>query len=293
MTMSAFLAEDRTEAPKAVRGGAEPPVAKRESESLASTEQLMEEVCQRPSPTTPSERSTRVARCCPRISVQRRSEAAGPVRGPARRQIPAAILFVYCSVPPFWRPFAMCVYHDFTTRYDRPRVGPTPPGVKSLLERELDAVLNVENPARVGVAGELHLTPLQFQDRLLSTYLGFIHAEGGAAFSSIKAMQRCLCDLGWPETAIIIVAPAAEDDPITPLGLHIDDRGDVVICRENAAIILSLALDCERVAHGAGYDSAENAAECVIAAHPSIFCDGDEPTNEDRSLRSILVDLLP
>ena len=31
----------------AIRGGTEPPVAKREPESLASTEQLMEEVCQR------------------------------------------------------------------------------------------------------------------------------------------------------------------------------------------------------------------------------------------------------
>ncbi len=43
----AFMAEGRGEASMAVRGGTELPVAKREPESLASTEQLMEEVCQR------------------------------------------------------------------------------------------------------------------------------------------------------------------------------------------------------------------------------------------------------
>jgi len=43
----AFMAESRGESPTAASGGTEPPVAKREPESLASTEQLMEEVCQR------------------------------------------------------------------------------------------------------------------------------------------------------------------------------------------------------------------------------------------------------
>jgi hypothetical protein len=43
----AFMAESRGEAPRAASGGTEPLVAKREPESLASTEQLMEEVCQR------------------------------------------------------------------------------------------------------------------------------------------------------------------------------------------------------------------------------------------------------
>jgi RNA-directed DNA polymerase len=43
----AFMAESRDEIPMAASGGTEPPVAKREPESLASTEQLMEEVCQR------------------------------------------------------------------------------------------------------------------------------------------------------------------------------------------------------------------------------------------------------
>jgi RNA-directed DNA polymerase len=45
--MLAFMAESRGEASMAVSGGTEPPLAKREPESLASTEQLMEEVCQR------------------------------------------------------------------------------------------------------------------------------------------------------------------------------------------------------------------------------------------------------
>ena len=43
----AFMAEGRGETPMAVSGGTEPLMAKREPESLASTEQLMEEVCQR------------------------------------------------------------------------------------------------------------------------------------------------------------------------------------------------------------------------------------------------------
>jgi RNA-directed DNA polymerase len=43
----AFMAESRDEIPMAASGGTEPPVAKREPESLASTGQLMEEVCQR------------------------------------------------------------------------------------------------------------------------------------------------------------------------------------------------------------------------------------------------------
>src|SRR5271157_953018 len=43
----AFMAESRDEVPTAASGGTEPPVAKREPESLATIEQLMEEVCQR------------------------------------------------------------------------------------------------------------------------------------------------------------------------------------------------------------------------------------------------------
>ena len=43
----AFMAESRDEAPTAASGGTEPSAAKREPESLASIEQLMEEVCQR------------------------------------------------------------------------------------------------------------------------------------------------------------------------------------------------------------------------------------------------------
>jgi RNA-directed DNA polymerase len=43
----AFMAESRDEVPMAASGGTEPPVAKREPESLATIEQLMEEVCQR------------------------------------------------------------------------------------------------------------------------------------------------------------------------------------------------------------------------------------------------------
>ena len=43
----AFMAESRDEVPMTASGGTEPSVAKREPESLASTEQLMEEVCQR------------------------------------------------------------------------------------------------------------------------------------------------------------------------------------------------------------------------------------------------------
>jgi RNA-directed DNA polymerase len=43
----AFMAGSRGEAPTAVGKGTEPSVAKRETESPASTEQLMEEVCQR------------------------------------------------------------------------------------------------------------------------------------------------------------------------------------------------------------------------------------------------------
>lgn len=43
----AFMAESRDEVPMTVSGGTEPPVAKCEPESLATIEQLMEEVCQR------------------------------------------------------------------------------------------------------------------------------------------------------------------------------------------------------------------------------------------------------
>jgi RNA-directed DNA polymerase len=43
----AFMAESRDEVPMAASGGTEPPVAKCEPESLATIEQLMEEVCQR------------------------------------------------------------------------------------------------------------------------------------------------------------------------------------------------------------------------------------------------------
>jgi len=43
----AFLTDRRGEVPRAVSGGTEPPVAKCEPESLATVEQLMEEVCQR------------------------------------------------------------------------------------------------------------------------------------------------------------------------------------------------------------------------------------------------------
>jgi len=43
----AFMAESRDEVPTAASGGTEPPVAKREPESLATIEQLMEEVCER------------------------------------------------------------------------------------------------------------------------------------------------------------------------------------------------------------------------------------------------------
>jgi len=43
----AFMAESRDEIPTAASGGTEPSVAKREPESLATIEQLMEEVCQR------------------------------------------------------------------------------------------------------------------------------------------------------------------------------------------------------------------------------------------------------
>jgi len=43
----AFMAESRDEVPTAASGGTEPSVAKREPESLATIEQLMEEVCQR------------------------------------------------------------------------------------------------------------------------------------------------------------------------------------------------------------------------------------------------------
>jgi RNA-directed DNA polymerase len=43
----AFMAESRDEVPTAASGGTEPPAAKREPESLATIEQLMEEVCQR------------------------------------------------------------------------------------------------------------------------------------------------------------------------------------------------------------------------------------------------------
>jgi RNA-directed DNA polymerase len=42
----AFPAESRSDAPKAAAQGAETPGAKRESESLAGTERLMEEVCE-------------------------------------------------------------------------------------------------------------------------------------------------------------------------------------------------------------------------------------------------------
>jgi RNA-directed DNA polymerase len=42
----AFPAENRSDAPKAAARGTETPVAKRESESLAGTERLMEEVCE-------------------------------------------------------------------------------------------------------------------------------------------------------------------------------------------------------------------------------------------------------
>jgi len=42
----AFLAEDRSDAPTAAVRGTETHVAKRESESLAGTERLMEEVCE-------------------------------------------------------------------------------------------------------------------------------------------------------------------------------------------------------------------------------------------------------
>jgi len=42
----AFPAESRSDAPTAVGRGTETPVAKRESESLAGTERLMEEVCE-------------------------------------------------------------------------------------------------------------------------------------------------------------------------------------------------------------------------------------------------------
>jgi len=41
----AFMTESRSEAPKAVKQGTETPMAKREVESLAETERLMEEVC--------------------------------------------------------------------------------------------------------------------------------------------------------------------------------------------------------------------------------------------------------
>src|ERR1700746_1477197 len=43
----AFPAESRSEAPKTVEEGTETPVAKRKAESLAGTERLMEEVCER------------------------------------------------------------------------------------------------------------------------------------------------------------------------------------------------------------------------------------------------------
>jgi RNA-directed DNA polymerase len=42
----AFLAESRSDAPKAAEQGTETPVAKRKTESLAGTERLMEEVCE-------------------------------------------------------------------------------------------------------------------------------------------------------------------------------------------------------------------------------------------------------
>ena len=43
----AFMAESRGEAPRAADGGTEPPVAEHGTESPASTDPLMEEVCQR------------------------------------------------------------------------------------------------------------------------------------------------------------------------------------------------------------------------------------------------------
>jgi RNA-directed DNA polymerase len=42
----AFPAESRSDAPKAAEEGTETPMARRQSESLAGTEQLMEEVCE-------------------------------------------------------------------------------------------------------------------------------------------------------------------------------------------------------------------------------------------------------
>jgi hypothetical protein len=42
----AFPVESRSDAPKAAEKGTETPVAKRQSESLAGTERLMEEVCE-------------------------------------------------------------------------------------------------------------------------------------------------------------------------------------------------------------------------------------------------------
>src|SRR6516225_8504609 len=42
----AFMTESRSEAPRNVAKGTETPMAKRESESLAETERLMEEVCE-------------------------------------------------------------------------------------------------------------------------------------------------------------------------------------------------------------------------------------------------------
>jgi len=72
--MLAFMAESRGEAPMAADEGTELPATKRETESLASAEQLMEEVCQRISIAWPAYPG------CAADDLTSRTAVYGPVR---------------------------------------------------------------------------------------------------------------------------------------------------------------------------------------------------------------------